>query len=75
MYSPTWSGSAAQMTSAYRIELAPGEVLFREGEGPTTAFLIDSGTLRITTRRGGEPLLLGELGPGALVGEMAVLYD
>jgi len=63
------------MISAYRVELAPGEILFREGDPPTTAFLIDSGKLRITTQREGRPLLLGELGPGALVGEMAVLDD
>lgn len=63
------------MGSAYRIELASGEILFREGEQPTTAFLIESGRLRITTRREGAVLVLGELGPGALVGEMAVLDD
>jgi EAL domain-containing protein (putative c-di-GMP-specific phosphodiesterase class I) len=64
-----------RMASAYRIELRPGEVLFREGDSPTTAFLIESGTLRITAKREGSPMLLGDLGAGALVGEMAVLDD
>jgi EAL domain-containing protein (putative c-di-GMP-specific phosphodiesterase class I) len=63
------------MASAYRIELRPGEVLFREGDDPTTAFLIESGTLRITADREGTPVLLSDLGAGALVGEMAVLDD
>ena len=63
------------MPTAYRMELKPGEVLFLEGDAPTTAFLIESGTLRITAQRDGAPMLLGELGAGALVGEMAVLDD
>jgi CRP-like cAMP-binding protein len=63
------------MATAYRIELQPGDVLFREGDAPTTAFLIESGTLRITAERDGAPMLLGELSSGALVGEMAVLDD
>jgi EAL domain-containing protein (putative c-di-GMP-specific phosphodiesterase class I) len=63
------------MASAYRIELRPGEVLFREGDEPTTAFLIESGSLRITADRDGMPMLLSDLSAGALVGEMAVLDD
>jgi diguanylate cyclase len=61
--------------SAYRIELQPGECLFREGDEPTTAFVIESGMLRITAQREGGSVVLGDLGPGALVGEMAVLDD
>src|SRR5882672_6256314 len=63
------------MDSAYRIELLPGQVLFREGDAPTTAFLIESGSLRITAQRAGAPMVLSDLGAGALVGEMAVLDD
>ena len=63
------------MASADRIELQPGELLFSEGDAPTTAFLIESGTLRITAKRDGVPVVLGDLGAGALVGEMAVLDD
>ncbi|HZQ61762.1 MAG TPA: EAL domain-containing protein [Casimicrobiaceae bacterium] len=63
------------MASAYRIELAAGDVLFREGDAPTAAFLIESGSLRITAERNGAPVTLSDLGPGALVGEMAVLDD
>ncbi|MBS0557070.1 MAG: EAL domain-containing protein [Proteobacteria bacterium] len=63
------------MASTYRIELKSGDILFREGDAPTTAFLVESGVLRITTERDGEPVLLGDLSAGALVGEMAVLDD
>ena len=63
------------MASAYRIELDAGEVLFREGDAPSTAFLIESGSLRITAQRNGSPVVLSDLGAGALVGEMAVLDD
>src|ERR1700760_4329020 len=69
------SGDRATMSSAYRIELQPGEFLFREGDEPTTAFVIESGILRITTQREGADVILGDLSPGALVGEMAVLDD
>ena len=63
------------MASSYRIELAAGEVLFREGDAPTSAFLIERGRLRVTAERAGLPMLLGDLEAGALVGEMAVLDD
>ena len=68
-------GGTLRMATAYRIELKPGEVLFHEGDAPTTAFLIESGSLRITALRDAAPMLLGDLGAGALVGEMAVLDD
>ena len=63
------------MSSAYRIELAAGQALFREGDAATTAFLIERGTLRVTAQRDGVPMLLGDLHAGALIGEMAVLDD
>lgn len=63
------------MTSTYRVNLAAGEILFREGDAPTTAFLIEQGTLRVTALHDGDSVVLGDLGPGALLGEMAVLDD
>jgi EAL domain-containing protein (putative c-di-GMP-specific phosphodiesterase class I) len=63
------------MASSYRIELAVGEALFREGDAATTAFLLERGTLRVTAKRGGVPMLLGDMRAGALIGEMAVLDD
>jgi EAL domain-containing protein (putative c-di-GMP-specific phosphodiesterase class I) len=63
------------MSSPYRIELAAGQALFREGDAATTAFLLERGTLRVTAMRDGVSVLLGDLHAGALIGEMAVLDD
>jgi EAL domain-containing protein (putative c-di-GMP-specific phosphodiesterase class I) len=63
------------MSSAHRIELGTGQILFREGDAPTTAFLIESGRLRITATVDGQQKLLGDVDAGALVGEVAVLDD
>src|SRR5215470_5838009 len=63
------------MNSAHRVQLDTGQTLFREGDAPTTAFLIESGRLRITAVVGGKPMVLGDLAAGALVGEVAVLDD
>ena len=60
------------MASA-RTELAAGEIVFREGDAPTTAYLIESGVIQIVTTAGGAPRELGRLGAGDLLGEMAVI--
>lgn len=52
-----------------------GELIFAEGDAPTGAYLIESGRIEITTTQHGERRLLSELGPGMLLGEMAVLDD
>lgn len=57
------------------LQLAGGEVLFREGDPPTTAFLLEEGQIEIhTTQRRGR-VVLAVLGPGAIVGEMAVIDE
>ena len=63
------------MNSAHRIELRAGQILFREGDAPTTAFLVERGLLRITATVDGRPVVLGDVDAGALVGEVAVLDD
>lgn len=60
------------MASA-RTELAAGEIVFREGDAPTMAYLIESGVIQIVTTAGGAPRELGRLGAGDLLGEMAVI--
>ena len=50
-----------------------GEMIFAEDDAPTTAFLVETGQVRITTVQHGKTRLLGDLGPGALLGEMAVI--
>jgi Na+/H+ antiporter len=56
--------------------LAPGEVLFRQGEPGRGLFIIARGAVAVVRedrRRGGEPLLLDVLGGGDILGEMALL--
>jgi diguanylate cyclase len=55
----------------HRIELAAGETLFYEGDAPDFAFLIERGRIAISTNGGTQ--LLAEVGPGELIGEMAVI--
>lgn len=50
-----------------------GSVLFREGEQGDRAYLIESGILEISTCSQGERFVLRMLGPGEIVGEMAIL--
>jgi EAL domain-containing protein (putative c-di-GMP-specific phosphodiesterase class I) len=55
-----------------RIHLPAGGVLFAEGDAPSTAYLVEAGTLEISTRVRGQRRVLGRVGPGELLGEMAV---
>jgi EAL domain-containing protein (putative c-di-GMP-specific phosphodiesterase class I) len=56
-----------------RLELNPGDIVFREGEPPTSAFLIEEGRIEVFAEHDGTPFVLGVLGPGDLLGEMAVI--
>ncbi len=58
-----------------RINLSVNEVLFKEGDPPTVAFLIESGEIEISTTQDGEILILSRLFAGDLLGEMAVIDD
>ena len=59
--------------SSKRQSIPAGEIIFAEDDAPTTAFLIESGRVVISTVQHGETRNLGELGPGSLLGEMAVI--
>jgi diguanylate cyclase len=61
--------------SALRLSLPAGTALFREGDLPTTAFLIESGEIEVSMLREGARVTLSRLGPGDLLGEMAVIDD
>lgn len=56
-----------------RIQMRAGEIIFREGDAPTSAFLIEDGQVEILTSQGNDVVVLGRLGPGDLLGEMAVI--
>ena len=55
------------------VRLQPGEALFREGDAPTTAFILDEGQVEIRATQRGHSVVLAVLGPGAIIGEMAVI--
>lgn len=52
-------------------ELEKGELLFREGDPSDAAYVIKSGRLSITKSKGNSEIVLAELGPGSMLGEMA----
>jgi EAL domain-containing protein (putative c-di-GMP-specific phosphodiesterase class I) len=49
--------------------------LFREGEAGDCAYIIESGRVEISLLRDGHKVVIAELGPGDLVGEMALISD
>jgi diguanylate cyclase len=61
--------------TSFRVDVPAGSVLFKQGDAPTSAFLLESGSIEVTTEQGQTSRRLGLLGPGDLLGEMAVLDD
>lgn len=59
----------------YTESFKAGDIVFAEGDPPSGAFLIESGRIEISTLQWGELRVLSELGPGMLLGEMAVIDD
>ncbi len=47
--------------------------LFREGEAGDTAYIIEHGRVEISLLRDGRKVVVAELGPGNLLGEMALI--
>jgi CRP-like cAMP-binding protein len=54
---------------------APGQEIMREGDSGVGAFVIRSGKVEVTQKRGGQQTKLTELGPGDFFGEMALLDE
>lgn len=52
-----------------------GEVAFQEGADGDDAFLIDDGCLEVYRDVDGERVVLAQLGPGEIVGEMALIDE
>lgn len=56
------------------IYISDGESLLIEGDASTDCFFIHTGSVQVSSRNlVGNTLLLAELGPGSLVGEMGLL--
>ncbi len=62
---------AEELTQQY----PAGFVLFREGESGDTAYLVEQGQVAITTGDGDSVRTLCNLGPGDILGEMALIDD
>lgn len=60
------------MAQAKRV--AKDTYLFREGDQPDAMYIIKSGAFAITKTKGQSEIVLAEMGPGQMVGEMA-LFD
>jgi diguanylate cyclase len=61
--------------SSATLRLQPSDVIFREGDAPGAAFLIESGKIEVSVWQNGQRLVLSYLGAGDLLGEMAVIDD
>ena len=57
------------------VQLAPGDVLFREGDVGDSAYVVLHGRLQVVSGHGDDERVIGELGRGEVAGEMAVLDD
>lgn len=55
-------------------KLLKDHYLFREGDAPDAMYIIKSGALAVTKAKGNSEIILAQIGPGAMVGEMA-LFD
>jgi SulP family sulfate permease len=56
-----------------RLELAPGEVLIRQGDPPDDVYLLGSGELTVELEsESGQRIRLRTVAPGSVVGEVAV---
>lgn len=51
--------------------LKKNEILFREGDPSDCMFVVKSGKIAITKAKGSSEIILAELGPGDMLGEMA----
>jgi CRP-like cAMP-binding protein len=54
-------------------EYSSGDVLFKEGDDPISVVLVMTGKFQVFVDREGEDLVLTDVGPGAILGELAVL--
>ena len=61
------------MSAGNKINLLPGDYVFREGEFGQTAYIIETGTMELVKYTGDEHTVLAELEKGALFGEMAII--
>jgi CRP-like cAMP-binding protein len=70
LHEPALAAFAGALTAR---DLSAGESLIEEGKPSDTLYLVDDGALRVSILVEGNERALGELQPGAIVGEVAVM--
>ena len=66
------------MTEAGVLErrfVAKGTLIIREGDTGNSAFLVQSGKVKVHVAHEEKQIVLAELGPGQIFGEMALVFD
>ncbi len=58
-----------------RAEFNAGQAIFREGDAPDVAYLVEAGEVVVSANRDGQSVILAVLKAGDLLGEMAVIDD
>ncbi|MGZ3803998.1 MAG: Crp/Fnr family transcriptional regulator [Pseudobdellovibrionaceae bacterium] len=53
-------------------KVAKDAYLFRDGDAPDAMYIVKSGMLAVTKTKGSSEVVIAEIGPGAMVGEMAI---
>ena len=61
------------MSNGPEILLDPGDLLYREGDPPSCAFLLESGEITLFSERGGRRVDCEHRGAGSIVGELSIL--
>ena len=69
----TSAGAQMLMDRGEIKEYLPQEVLFKEGDLPTVVVLVLTGKMHVFVERQGNELVLTDVGPGTIVGELALL--
>ncbi len=57
----------------FRARFLPRDVIFREGEAGSAAYVIESGKVQISALRHGREAVLAKLGTGELLGELGLI--
>lgn len=52
---------------------APGTPIFRQGDPGNAAYIVQTGQIEIWVMENDEKKILGEIGPGGIFGEMALI--
>lgn len=56
-----------------KLEKQAGEYIFHEGDPADCAYVIEAGRIEISVNRSDSAVVLSELGPGEILGEMAII--